>query len=199
MTWVKVCGVRTLEDVAVAAEAGADAVGLVLADSPRQIDPSTAHDLARSTTLATYLVTVDMPPDRLVEVAAAVGVSGVQPHGRHAAAAAAAARAEGLAVLRPVPMTGPADLSGIPLDEIPLLDASVPGLHGGTGRSFQPSWAVGIERRWVLAGGLGPGRVADAIRRLRPWGVDASSRLESAPGRKDPERIRRFVEEAKSA
>lgn len=199
MTWVKICGVRTLDDVDVATEAGADAVGLVVADSPRRVDVAVAATLAASASVATFLVTVDLPASRVVELAREVGVTGVQPHGRHAGEAAAAARERGLAVLRPVPMAGPADLSRIPADQVPLLDTAVPGRHGGTGRRFDPAWASGLDRAWVLAGGLGPGMVGEAIRRMRPWGVDASSRLESSPGTKDPERIRRFVEEAKSA
>jgi len=199
VTWVKVCGVSRPGDVEAAAEAGADAVGIVIADSPRRVDLDVAAELAADAPVATFLVTVDLTPDRLVRLAVELGVDGVQPHGRYSASAARAARHRGLEVLRPVAVDGPVDLEGIPPDETPLLDTAVPGLHGGSGRSFDPSWADGIDRRWVLAGGLGPGTVGAAIRRLRPWGVDASSRLESSPGRKDPERIRRFVEEAKSA
>jgi len=199
VTWVKVCGVRSRRDLETAAEAGADAVGIVIAESPRRVDLATAAELARHASVATFLVTVDLAAEDLVALACDLGVTGVQPHGRHAAEAARAARDRGLDVLRPVPVDGPVELGGIPADETPLLDTKVPGMHGGSGRSFDPVWAEGIERPWVLAGGLGPDNVAVAIRRLRPWGVDASSRLESSPGTKDPERIRRFVEEAKSA
>ncbi len=199
MTWVKVCGVRSRRDVETAAEAGADAVGIVIAESPRRVDLATAAELSHHASVATFLVTVDLAPEHLVTLACDLGVTGVQPHGRHAAEAARAARDRGLDVLRPVPVDGPVELGGIPADETPLLDTKIPGMHGGSGRSFDPVWAEGIERPWVLAGGLGPENVAVAIRRLRPWGVDASSRLESSPGTKDPERIRRFVEEAKSA
>jgi phosphoribosylanthranilate isomerase len=134
-----------------------------------------------------------------LDLAAGVGAAGVQPYGRHAAEAAAAAEAAGLEVLRPAAVDGPVTVEHIPVGQIPLLDAHVPGLLGGTGVGFDPALVPALDRRWVMAGGLGPDNVAAAIRRLRPWGVDASSRLEAAPGRKDPDLIRRFVEEAKTA
>lgn len=199
MTWVKVCGLRTPDDVDAAGEAGADAIGLVLADSPRKITAGEARKLAARAEIPAFLVVVDVRPAELLDLASYVGAAGVQPHGAHAAEASAAARLAGLDVLRPVRVAGPVDLSGIPDDQVPLLDTAVDGLHGGTGVTFDPSLAAGIERRWVMAGGLGPGTVGEAIRRLRPWGVDASSGLESAPGVKDRELILTFVEEAKSA
>lgn len=199
MVWVKVCGIRQVADLQAAEEAGADAVGLVLADSPRKIDASVASKLARRARIATFLVTVDVTPTELLDLAGFAGVSGVQPHGSHAEQAARAARRAGFQVLRPVSVDGPVDLGHIHPEEIPLLDAAVPGLHGGTGERIEARFVGKIERRWVMAGGLGPDNVAEAIAALRPWGVDASSGLESAPGVKDPERIRRYVEEAKSA
>lgn len=199
MTWVKVCGLRTAGDVAAAEEAGADAIGLVLAESPRRVTPEEARRLAARTTLPAFLVLVDARPTEVIDLAEFVGAAGVQPHGEHGADAAAAARLAGLDVLRPVRVDGPVDLTGIPDDQTPILDAAVDGLHGGTGIGFDPALAGGIDRRWVMAGGLGPDSVADAVRRSRPWGVDASSRLESAPGIKDRDLIIRFVKEAKSA
>jgi phosphoribosylanthranilate isomerase len=91
------------------------------------------------------------------------------------------------------------DLTSIPDDQIPLLDTAVEGLLGGTGRRFDAGLLPVIDRDWVMAGGLGPDNVAETIRELRPWGVDASSRLESSPGHKDPELIAAFVQEAKNA
>jgi phosphoribosylanthranilate isomerase len=199
MTWVKVCGVTTREVAEVAVEAGADAIGLVLADgSSRRVSVETAGAVAAGLPVPAFLVTVDMAPELLVETAREVGAGGVQPHGRHAAAAAALAQSEGLQVLFPVPVQPGLDLRHIPEEQIPLLDTFQPERHGGTGRRFDPGLLPPISRRWVMAGGLGPDNVAVAVERLRPWGVDASSRLESAPGRKHPQLVRRFVEEAKS-
>lgn len=198
-TWVKVCGIRTDADLRAAEQAGADAVGLMLAPSPRRIRPEDARKLAARASIETFLVLVDATPAEVLDLAGHIGASGVQPHGSGAAEAAAAARRAGLAVLRPVRVSGPVDLSGIPDDQVPLLDAAVDGLHGGTGTGFDRSLVGDPGRRWVMAGGLRPDTVADAIAELRPWGVDASSGLESSPGVKDPDLIARYVQEAKSA
>ncbi len=199
-TWVKVCGVKTKGDVAAVAEAGADAFGLVMAPSPRQVDAEQAATLVRiAAGIQSFLVTVDARPAELLDLARFVGVSGVQPHGLHAAEAASAAVQAGLMVLRPRPVSGEVVLDDIPMAQIPLLDTAVRDAHGGTGRRFDWDLAGGISRPFVLAGGLGPDTVAEAVARLHPWGVDASSGLESAPGVKDAHLIRRYVQEAKTS
>lgn len=199
MVWVKVCGVATSGDVDAAVRAGADAVGLVLARSPRQITPETARSLASGADCETVLVTVDARPAEILDLVSFIGCSAVQLHGDRAQAAGAAARKAGLTVFRPRHVTGPIDLSDIPDDQTPLLDTGGQALHGGTGETFDWELTEGIERRFVLAGGLGPSNVADAIERVRPWGVDASSGLESAPGVKDHDAITRYVQEAKGS
>ncbi len=198
MTWVKVCGVGRRADIEAAEEAGADAIGLVLAPrSVRRLEPEQAAALARRTDLLTFIVTVDSSPGELLDLAQFVECSGVQPHGRHSVEAAAAAERAGLSVLFPVPVVGPVDLDHVPEGQIPILDATAPGEHGGTGRQIDRASLPRFERPWVLAGGLGPANVRKAISEARPWGVDASSRLESSPGVKDPSLIRAFVREAK--
>lgn len=197
--WVKVCGVRRMSDLTATERAGADAVGLVLADSPRRVTPEEAARLAGLTSLETFLVTVDATAAEILDLASFTGVTGVQPHGAHGAEAAEAAVRAGLRVLRPVRVTGPVDLGGIPDDQVPLLDTADDGLHGGTGRSFDPDLVPRIDRPWVMAGGMGPGTVGPAVARLRPWGVDGSSRLESSPGVKDPDLIEAYVQEARRA
>ncbi|HVR31346.1 MAG TPA: phosphoribosylanthranilate isomerase [Acidimicrobiia bacterium] len=198
MTWVKVCGLRTTADVKAATRAGADAVGFVLAqDSPRAIRPDHAARLIADADLPSFLVTVDASPAEILDLVDFTAASGVQPHGADSAAAAAAAKRAGLAVLRPFRVTEELDLSGVPVNQIPLLDTHVPGLHGGTGLRFDSELLPVMERDWVMAGGLDPDNVAEAIRTLSPWGVDASSRLESSPGHKDHDLIAAFVREAK--
>ena len=93
------------------------------------------------------------------------------------------------------PATLPVTL--IPLDHMPLLDSAHETLRGGSGETFDWSSTAGLSRPFVAAGGLGPDNVGAAIERLRPWGVDASSRLESSPGRKDEQLVRDFVTTAK--
>lgn len=199
MTWVKVCGLRTPDDVEAASRAGADAIGFVLyQESPRAVRPDLASRLIADADVPTFILTIDATPTEVLDLAAFTGASGVQPYGADAAEAAAAARRAGLAVLRPRTVTTDLTLEDIPEDQIPLLDADVPGAYGGTGVRFDPKLLPEIGRDWVMAGGLDPANVADVVRTVRPWGVDASSRLESSPGRKDHELIVAFVREAKS-
>ena len=199
MVWVKVCGLSTPADLEAAWEAGADAFGMVLAaGTPRCITVGNARYLADSSPIPGVLVTVDQTPGDLIELAERVGARGVQPHGRHGAEAAEAAARHGLTVLRPVKVGAErVSLDGVPPSQIPILDTADSRRHGGTGRSFDYDKVPPIRRKWVLAGGLAPHNVAGAVNRLQPWGVDASSHLESSLGVKDPALIRSFVKEAK--
>ena len=200
MTWVKVCGLTREEDVAVAVEAGADAVGFIVAPrSPRRIGVDRVRSLVEGVVATTVLVTVDLSPDALLEAAAAGGVDGVQPHGRHQAEAVRAALDAGLTVLQPIPVAPGAN----PHQSLPgataLYDRASPGRHGGTGRTFDWSLLADVPPPFVLAGGLGPDNVREAILAVHPYGVDAASLLEAAPGVKDHGKVAAFVREAKRA
>jgi phosphoribosylanthranilate isomerase len=202
MTWVKVCGITSREALDAAVDAGADAVGFVIdRSSPRFLTIPRIRELSKDVVIERIIVSVDLETDRLMEVVAATGATGVQAHGRMADASAAVAVAAGLRALRPVPVpaSGTVDVSTLPVGAVPLFDTGLPGRHGGTGRAFDWGVVAGFEGALVLAGGLGADNVARAIGAVAPWGVDASSRLESAPGRKDPDTIRSFVWEAKNA
>ncbi len=199
MVWVKVCGLSEMADLEAAVEAGANAFGLVLAaGTPRCLTVEQAQGLAGSFPIPGFLVTVDETPEDLVELAERIGARGVQPHGKHQAEAAEAALSQGLMVLRPVKVgADQVSLDHVPDSQIPILDTADSRRHGGTGRPFDHDSLPSIHRKWVLAGGLGPHNVAQAVKKLQPWGVDASSHLESALGVKDPSLIRSFVKEAK--
>jgi phosphoribosylanthranilate isomerase len=202
MTWVKVCGITTVEARDAAVEAGADALGFVLVEgSPRRVDVATAAAMIRDTPIPTYVLVDEPDPSLAFVVVEASGATGIQPYGPTAAAAAAMGLARGYDVLFPIPV--PVDgLDGEPLvpdGAMPLFDTAAPDRHGGTGRTFDWSSLDGVGGPFVLAGGLGPDNVAAAIEAVRPWGVDASSRLESVPGVKDPDTIRAFVARAKTA
>lgn len=197
MTWVKVCGLRTTTDIEVAATAGADAVGLVLAESPRRVEADAAARLARSSSVPVFLLMVDAVPAEMLDLVGFVGASGIQPYGRNAAEVAQVAVRAGLTVLRPVAVRERVDRIDVPADQIPLFDNGSGGRPGGTGVAFDHGLLPVLDRPWVLAGGLDGSNVAEAIRRTGAWGVDASSRLESSPGIKDPDLIRSFVESAK--
>lgn len=193
--FVKVCGLGTEDDVAVANRAGADAIGFVWWEkSPRHRDLATIHRLAALSEIPTVLVTVDLESAALLDAAGRAGVDAVQPHGEHAAVAAAAARRLGFRVIRPIP-AGPVPADAAPTDLL-LVDTPHPDLPGGSGQTFD--WdTLAIDRPFLLAGGLTPDNVTEAVATVRPFGVDASSGLESSPGVKDADLIQRFIEEAK--
>ncbi len=201
MTWVKICGMDSVAAIEAAVETGADAIGLVLAeDSPRHLTIERAADLARDVPIATFIVTVDMIPGEALEAAEHVGATGIQAHGYRAFDVAAEAVDAGYLSLAPVPIGEDGaltDIDEVPTASLPLFDTASASQHGGTGRTFDWSFVVDPGRPFVLAGGLGPDNVAGAIETVRPFGVDASSRLESRPGVKDPSRIIAFIEEAK--
>lgn len=200
MTWVKVCGLTRERDVSDAVDAGADALGFVLAaESPRRISMERATALMDGAPALRILVTVDGSAEVIADMIQATGADGIQPHGRHAESAALWAQHAGLLVLRPIG-SGPFDMSDaetIAEGQIPLFDSATGDLHGGTGIPLDWTAIDWPERRFVLAGGLHPGNVAEAIATVQPWGVDASSGLESEPGIKDAARVAAFVEEAK--
>lgn len=198
MTWVKICGMTRVEDIHAAEAAGADAIGLVLvADSPRAISVDRAAELAATVTTQAVLLTKDLEPEDLIAAVLAVGVDAVQPYGAHASEAAEMAAEVGLFVIRPIDLDF--DVSAIPEAHVPLFDNRTGSDLGGTGQPFDHRLLPATDRRFVLAGGLGPDNVGDAIRATRPWGVDASTRLETRPGVKDHDLVARFVREAKQA
>lgn len=203
MTWVKVCGMQEEADIAAALSAGADAIGVVLAaGSPRQVSVERAASLFDGVPLLRILVTAHLDPDLLAETMASAGADGIQAHGRHAAETAAAGAAAGWFVLRPVAMgTVPPepDPASVPERQIPILDSSEGRRLGGTGIAFDWELAGNIGRPFVLAGGLSRDNVRRAIDTLEPWGVDASSGLESVRGVKDTGKVVAFIEEAKRA
>jgi len=202
--WIKVCGLRDTMALDAAVEAGADAVGFVFAPgSPRTIDAEEAAALVRRTPEGVRTVGVfrRQPVDEVIRIATIAGVSTVQLHGDEPAGDFAAVKARGLQTVR-------ATSAQTYLDEDPqdrddrlvdllLIDAPTPG----SGRTFDTRHIARTPpaRDWILAGGLHPGNVAEAIATARPWGVDVSSGVESAPGVKDPGLIREFVAAARLA
>ncbi len=201
MTWVKICGMTTEEAVSAAVDGGADAMGFVLAPgSPRTLSVQRARELADDVPIATFIVTVDLPPGEAIAAAEYVGATGIQAHGSRSLDVAAEAVEAGYLCITPVPVgpEGPmVDLSEIPGSSLPLYDTASAIRHGGTGNAFDWDLITARDRPFILAGGLGPDNVQKAIEAVHPFGVDASSRLESEPGVKDPYRIFDFIERAK--
>jgi len=200
---IKVCGMTRREDVRAAVDAGADLVGFLFAESPRRIDPERARDLRRELSgTAVRAVGVFCNEDlrRVREIAESVPLDTVQLHGDEDHEYAAAV---GHPVIRAISVRSAGDWAG--WEEYPaelfLLDADHPGRRGGTGTTFDWDLLTGapFSRPFLLAGGLHPGNVAEAIERVRPFGVDVSSGVEAAPGIKSDEKIRKFIEEARRA
>ncbi|ASW53767.1 phosphoribosylanthranilate isomerase [Plantactinospora sp. KBS50] len=192
--YVKVCGLRTEADVACAAEAGADAVGFVLSESPRQVDPDVVRALVAATPepVLTVAVLGGVPVAEAKRLALATGVAAVQLHGRYPRSAFDAFAGLPVRLIRATAVEPDTDLStGAYGEEMLLLDSRV----AGSGHRWDLAVLDGVRPRgrWLLAGGLAPANVAEAITAARPWGVDVSSGVESRRGVKDHGLIRDFL------
>ena len=202
-TVVKVCGITRGEDAAWALHCGADWLGFILrGESPRLIDPERAAaivDQARAAVTgrawSAVAVIAGATPEQALDLARRAHADRVQLHGVSAASWPADFP---LPCAFAVGVTTEGALVGEepPQGHLLMLDTAVAGRTGGSGQAWPWSAARAIvsRRDVLLAGGLSGENVADAVRLLRPFGVDASSRLESRPGTKDPERVRRYVE-----
>ena len=210
MTWVKICGTTTLEDALLATEAGANALGFIFAESPRRIEPEAAKRIIARLPASVEKVGVFVNPlfESLSEVAEKTGITRVQLHGEEDAVFLRKVR-EGFSGLKLTKVLRVdqrlADIlamfSGSDLADSIMLDSGSPSRPGGTGKAFD--WEAAKRTiaqstrssnlHWIVAGGLTPDNVGDAIRRLRPWGVDVVSGVESAPGKKDPGKVKKFI------
>ena len=202
---VKVCGVRSAEVAEAAIDAGADWIGLMLVpESPRWVDDEAALAVVHAVRGRADLVGVFVEPSVAVcdEAASRYRLAAVQVHGGLDAALAAGCAVPVIPVINVESRAAACTIAWSP-DVLVMLDGvpSSGGLPGGTGHRVPLEWAADAarHRRIILAGGLGPGDVAGAIAQARPAGVDASSRLERAPGEKDPALVRAFVSAARLA
>jgi phosphoribosylanthranilate isomerase len=197
MIQIKVCGITNVDDALQAAWSGADLLGFVFAPSPRQVDPATVRDIGDHLEgpfphVGRVGVFVDPSAEEIARVAREADLTHLQIHGR-------------------VPLPLPIDLPwiaarGVAAESdvaLPLADpwavlfeTKVEGLAGGTGRTFPWEWLRPLlgRARVFVAGGLDAERVASLLATIAPFGVDASSRLERAPGVKDPAKVRAYVD-----
>ena len=192
---VKICGITRAEDAAAAVAAGAGALGFVFwPKSPRFIDPHRARQIA--STLPPFVtavgVFVNQPLDYVRGVASLVRLGAVQLHGDETPEFAAGLSTP---VIKAVSI-GDAGMRAWPARTLLLLDVRDPVKRGGTGRTIDwtAAAAVAAQRKMILAGGLTPDNVADAVARVRPFGIDVSSGVERAPGIKDHQRLRALFE-----
>jgi phosphoribosylanthranilate isomerase len=198
--FVKICGITNEDDALFAVAMGADAVGFVFAPSPRQVAAQTVYDITRRLPPEVLTVGVfrDEHPSRVIDVANKANVKAVQLHGRETKEQTIEIANSVRWVIKAFGADSPqlpeADQYGT---DLVLLDAPSPG----SGKVFD--WRLASEMpdglRLILAGGLDPDNVADAIEIVEPWGVDVSSGVEASPGRKDPTKVRRFIANARAA
>ncbi len=199
---VKICGITSPADAVAAAECGADAIGIMFAESPRRVTVRQAVEIVKSLPpfVCAVGVFVDAPVEEVLETATSVRLHAVQLSGRESAEYVCAI--SGLEVIKCIHVADSADLDRA--DDYKgahiHLDTASSGLAGGTGRVFPWYLAVEIARRRpiILAGGLTPENVAEAVATVRPWAVDVSSGVEKRPGTKDIDKVRRFIANARS-
>ncbi len=207
---IKICGITREQDAEAAAEAGADAIGLMFADSPRRVTPAQARQIIAH--LPPYVsavgVFVNARAATVQRIAAELGLSEVQLHGEESPALVAkiegprvvkAVRVRDRSFIQQVDAYRSSGVSGL------LLDAFSPERRGGSGRRFDWDLILGARTAGaldgapplILAGGLTHRNVAAAVRRVQPWGVDVSSGVETSPGIKSAEDIARFIATAR--
>lgn len=201
--FVKICGITREDDALLAVAMGADAVGFIFAPSKRQIAPGVVRDIVRRLPPEVLTVGVfrDEAPGRVVDIVLSTGLRAAQLSGHESAEASREIRSKLPVLIKAFPAGDPAlaraDEFGA---DVIMIDSPRPG----SGEVFDWSLAEGRPdgHRLLLAGGLTPNNVADAIRQVRPWGVDVATGVESdkgEPGQKDARRVKAFIDAAKGA
>jgi phosphoribosylanthranilate isomerase len=219
--WVKICGNTNLEDAALAAELGADAVGFVFAASKRQVTAAQVAAITARLPQGVERVGVfdSHNPDLIANAAQVAGLTAVQLHGgfdEDLLEHMCEILVDGERIIQTLhwPLGDPSSslrvadelrrLDALGITDRVLIDSMVGVAAGGTGVAFD--WAAARQVfsaaprsvKLIAAGGLKPENVAAAIEKLAPWGVDVSSGVEASPGRKDPQMLARFIENARA-
>lgn len=204
-TRIKICGITNREDAAAAVRLGADALGFVFSESPRRITPEEADAIISG--LPPFVLTVGVfvnePRDRVFEVLDSCPLHVLQLHGEESPTYCLELKEFNKRVIKAIRVKDISSLKNLESFDVDgfLLDTYVEEARGGTGKSFD--WNLvkkaKILKPFILSGGLGADNVSNAVQEARPYGVDASSRLEREPGKKDIEKMRAFIEAVKRA
>lgn len=204
MGMVKICGITNQEDALAAVEYGANALGFIFhPESPRSITSNTAGNIISS--LPPFIVTVgvfvDMGKSEVCEIASHAGLNIIQLHGSESPEEYVSCR-KVIKSIRVKDLTDLEVISGYEAASAILLDTYSPNMIGGTGQKF--NWEIAVEAkkfgRIILAGGLTPENVEEAVKMVRPYGIDVASGVEDAQtGRKDHKKLKLFIERAQKA
>lgn len=202
-TWIKICGTTSLEDALSSIEAGADALGFIFAPSKRQITPEQAQEIISQLPVKIEKIGVFMgsTPEEIADIAGQVALTGIQLHGEESPAEVNScltpSRRTTLRKIKTILVRDGLENKFDTVAAPGLVDAWLLDSGAGTGKTFDWSAAraqlAGRKERLIVAGGLTPENVGEAIRTFRPWGVDVVTGVEREPGRKDPEKLRAFV------
>lgn len=203
MTWIKICGITNLKDALEATDLGVDALGFILAPSPRRMDPLSIREITHALpkSLLKVGVFVNEELKEVLRVAEDCNLDALQFHGEESPEYC---RKVSLPVIKAIGVKDSGILQEVekyPFASILLDSSSAAEQAGGTGKTF--CWEMAREvrkkRNFILSGGLNPSNVKQAIQTLRPMGVDVCSGVESAPGRKDLSKMIDFVKEVRKA
>lgn len=206
MTKIKICGNTGPEDAKLSASLGADYLGLIFADSKRKIDVQTAQKIVRSMPgFGNFVgVFVNQPKAEVEEIAQAVGLKILQFHGDETSLYCRSFMDKGFSVIKTFRIKDAMSLKRIDEYDVTafLFDTYSKEESGGSGKVFD--WSLIENRPFVhdklfLAGGLNAGNVRSAIEKIRPYAVDAASGVEKEPGKKDPEKLKSFIQQVKGA
>jgi len=218
MTWVKICGTTTLEDARLAVDAGADALGFIFAPGPRRISPRDAREIITELPEQVEKIGlfVNQSPEIILDTADTAGLTGIQLHGdeneQYISNLVSLATKHGrLQILKGLALARSADVDLESLKTCAgkihalVMDSGSESKRGGTGERFDwPASRLLIKRlaqtfKIVIAGGLRPSNVGDAIELFQPWGVDVATGVEREPGKKDPQKVRDFIAAVRNA
>jgi phosphoribosylanthranilate isomerase len=204
-TWIKICGATCIDDALASVEAGADALGFVFAPSPRRVSAEQALAIVASLPSQIERIGVfrNETVSRVLEIAQQVGLTAVQLHGEETPAFIAelmanSAESKPLGIIKTVLVDS--DFAGrfpAVCRDYHQVDSILLDSGGGSGRTFDWQKCEPLlsrnNKRLIVAGGLSPGNVGEALKTFSPWGVDVVSGVEREPGRKDPDKLKAFV------
>ncbi len=198
--FVKICGITNEDDALFAVAMGADAVGFIFAPSTRQIAAQQVFNITRRRPpeILTVGVFRDELPSRVIDTVNRAGLKAAQLHG-HESPGMVAEVAEQIRWVIKAVVAGSPDARRIKDFGTDLIMVDAP--NPGSGELFDWSLLGEVPEgpRLILAGGLDPDNVATAVRKVQPWGVDVSTGVEKSPGRKDPMKVKLFIERARAA